>query len=118
MGSTKDKKVTKAGIGSLILEELSNIDISHAVPSQSGFFLFAFTGSKQGSLKMVSKFPTSEIIGFCVLRENILGDRPDDLVDVLPGFKLRWPPTLAKQREGVQIIVPETPRVHSTLKGI
>ena len=43
-GVYKEKKVTKEGIGSLKLEELSDVDIAHAV--QSRFHTLAFTGSK------------------------------------------------------------------------
>ena len=43
-GLQKKKKVTKEGIGSLKLEELSDVYISHAVPKQ--LYTLAFTGSK------------------------------------------------------------------------
>ena len=45
---------------------------------------------------MVSNFPQAGIIGLglsvlTILLEIVLGDRPDDFVDVLSGFKLKWP---------------------------
>ena len=67
--------------------------------------------------------PPEGIIGLglsmsTILLEIVLGDRPDDLVDVLPGFKLKWQQKHANQRGGIQLIVQETPRVQSTLEGI
>ena len=72
---------------------------------------------------MVSEFSPAGIIGFglsvyTILLEIVLGDRPDDFVDVLPGFKLKLPQKLANQRVGIQLIIQGTPRVQSTLKGI
>ena len=51
---------------------------------------------KRGSLKMVSEFPPAGIVGLglsvsTILLEIVLGDGPDDFVDVLPGFKFKWP---------------------------
>ena len=45
---------------------------------------------------MVSEFPPAGTIVFglsvsTILLEIILGDWPDDFVDVLPGLKLKWP---------------------------
>ena len=45
---------------------------------------------------MVSEFPPAGIVGLglsvsTILLEIVLGDGPDDFVDVLPGFKLKWP---------------------------
>ena len=59
--------------------------------------LRAKTGNgKRGSLKMVSEFPSAGIIGLQLLvstifLEIVLGERPDDFVNVLPGLKLKWP---------------------------
>ena len=53
-----------------------------------------------------------------ILLEIVLGDRPDDFSDVLPGFKLKWPQEYAKQRVGNRIIVKETPQVLFTLTDI
>ena len=44
MGSTKEKKVTKEEVGSLKLEELSDVDILYAV--RKWLHTPAFTGSK------------------------------------------------------------------------
>ena len=57
---------------------------------------------KRGSLKMVSEFPPAGIVGLglsvsTILLEIVLGDGPDDFVDVLPGFKLKWPRKYANQ---------------------
>ena len=61
--------------------------------------------SRQGSLKMVSEFPPIGIIGFwspesTILLVIVLGDRPDDFFNVLPGFKLKQPQKYANQRVG------------------
>ena len=45
---------------------------------------------------MVSEFPPAGIIGLglpvsTILLEIVLGERPDDFVDVLPGLKLKLP---------------------------
>ena len=53
-----------------------------------------------------------------ILLEIVLGDGPDDFVDVLPGFKLKWPQKYTNQGAGISIIVQETPRVLFTLKDI
>ena len=59
---------------------------------------------------MVSEFLPSRIIGLglsvsTILLEVVLGDRPDDFVDVLRGFKLKWPQKYANQEVGIRIIV-------------
>ena len=79
--------------------------------------------STQGILKMVSEFFPVGIIGLglassTILLEIFLGDRPDDFVDVLPGFKLKWPQTHANKKTGVHILVKETPQVNFTLESI
>ena len=51
-----------------------------------------------------------------ILLEIVLGDGPDDFVDVLPGFKRKWPQQYANQGVGISIIVQATPRVLFTLK--
>ena len=53
-----------------------------------------------------------------ILLEIVLGDRPDDFVDVIPGLKLKWPQKLANQVVGIHVIVQETPRVQFTLQDI
>ena len=50
-----------------------------------------------------------------ILLEIILRDGPDNVVDVLSGFKLNWPQKYAKQGVGIRIIVQETPQVLFTL---
>ena len=67
----KRKKVHPSeGIGSLKFEELSDVDISHAVPRR----LHSLTGIIGLGLSVST-----------ILLEIVLGDRPDDFVDVLPG---------------------------------
>ena len=68
---------------------------------------------------MVSEFPSAGIIGLglsvsTILLEIVLGDRPDDLVDVIPGLKLKWPQKHANQGVGIHV----TPRVQFTLRDI
>ena len=53
-----------------------------------------------------------------ILLGIVLGDRPDDFADVLPGFKLKWPQKHAKQREADHFIVQESPQMQFTLEGI
>ena len=191
-GVYKRKKFTPSeGIRSLKFEELSDVDISHAVPrrlhslaftgdkwvafadpvQQTGWLIdlkiaspYVVTGKehklrkvvnsgtrlcsfipetriiivskapgpsyvlktgngKRGSLKMVSEFPQAGIVGLglsvsMILLGIVLGDGPDDFVDVLPGFKLKWAQKYANQGIGISIIVQETPRVLFTLKDI
>ena len=63
---------------------------------------------------MVSELPSAVTIGLglsmsTILLEIVLGDGPDDFVDVLPGFKLKWPQKYAHQGVGIRIIIQETP---------
>ena len=72
---------------------------------------------------MASEFPPAGIVGLglsvsTILIKIVLGDEPDDFVDVLPGFKLKWPQKYANQGFGISIIVQETPPVMFTLKDI
>ena len=53
-----------------------------------------------------------------ILLEVVLGDRPDDFVDVLPGLRLKWPQKYANQVVGIYVIVQETPLVQFTLQDI
>ena len=53
-----------------------------------------------------------------ILLEIVLVDGPDYFVDVLPGFKLKWPPKYANQRVGIRCIVQETTQVLFTLEVI
>ncbi|MEW8186738.1 MAG: hypothetical protein AB2794_17250 [Candidatus Thiodiazotropha endolucinida] len=102
------------------IPETRNIVVSEA-PGQS--YVLKTGNDKQGSLKMVSEFPPAGIIGLglsvsTILLEIVLGDRPDDFVDVLPGLKLKWPQKHANQGVGIHVIVQETPRVQFTLRDI
>ena len=72
---------------------------------------------------MVSEFPPAGTIGLglsvsTILLEIVLGDGPDDFVDVLPGFKIKWPQKYANQGVGIRIVVQETPPVLFTLEDI
>ena len=102
------------------IPETRNIVVSEA-PGQS--YVLKTGNDKQGSLKMVSEFTPVGIIGLglsvsTILLEIVLGDRPDDFVDVLPGLKLKCPQKHANQRVGIHVIVQETPRVQFTLRDI
>ena len=75
------------------IPETRNIIVSKT-PDQS--YLLKTGNGKRGSLNMVSEFPQTGIIGLglsvsTVLLEIVLGDGPDDFVDAMPGFKLKWP---------------------------
>ena len=81
------------------------------------------TSLKQDTLKTVSEFSPAGIIGLglvssTILLEIFLGDRPDDSVDVLPGFKLKWPQKRANEKNGVRILVKEIPEVNLILESI
>ena len=59
-------------------------------PDQS--YVLKTGNGKQGSFKMVSEFPPAGTIGLglpvsTILLEIVLGDGPDDSVDVLPGLR-------------------------------
>ena len=81
------------------IPETRNIVVSEA-PGQS--YVLKTGNAKQESLKMVSEFAPAGFIGLglsvsTILLEIVLGDRPDDFVDVIPGFKLKRPPKHANQ---------------------
>ena len=68
------------------IPDTRNIIVSKA-PDQS--YVLKTGNGKRGSLKMVSEFPPIIGLGLSVstiLLEIVLGDGPDDFVDVLPGF--------------------------------
>ena len=70
------------------IPETRNIVVSEA-PDQS--YVLKTGNDKRGSLKILSEFPPAGIIGLglsvsTILLEIVLGDRPDDFVDVLPGI--------------------------------
>ena len=76
---------------SSLIPETRNIVVSEA-PDQS--YVLKTGNNKRGSPKMVSEFPPAGIVGLglsvsTILLEIVLGDRPDDFVDVLPGLKLK-----------------------------
>ena len=103
-----------------VIPETRNIIVSKA-PDQT--YVLKTGNGKRGSLKMVSEFPQAGIIGIglCVstiLLEIVLGDGPNDFVDVLPDFKLKWQQKYANQEVGIRIIVQETPQVLFTLQDI
>ena len=65
------------------------------------------SNSREGILKMISEFSPAGIIGAgkeptsTILLEVILGDPPDDLVEILPGFKLKWTSAHAQKERGL-----------------
>ena len=72
---------------------------------------------------MVSEFSPAGIIGLglassMILLEIFLGDRPDDFVDVLPGFKLKWPESMQIKNIGVHILVKDSPQVNFKLEDL
>ena len=72
---------------------------------------------------MVSESPPAGIIGLglsvsTIILEIVLGDRSDDYVDVLPGFKLKWPQKYANRGFGIRVTVQETLQVLFTLQDI
>ena len=102
------------------IPETRNIVISEA-PNHN--YVLKTGNGKRESLKMVSEFPPAGIIGLglsvaTILLEIVLGDGPDDFIDALPGFKLKWPQKYANQRVGIRVIVQETTQVLFTLEDI
>ena len=102
------------------IPETKNVVVQEA-PGRS--YVLKTGNGKRGSLKMVSEFPPAGIFGLglpvsTILLEIVLGERPDDFVDVLPGFKLKWPQKHANQVVGIHVIIQETPRVQFTLQDI
>ena len=81
------------------------------------------SNSRPGVLKMVSEFAPAGIISVglptsTILVELVQGDRPDDFVDVLPGFTLKWTQAHTNKEVRAYIRVQEPPQVHFTLAGI
>ena len=80
-------KVTNAGTRLCsYVPETKNVVISEQ-------YTLKTSNSREGIIKMVSEFPPPGIIGAgiptsTILLEVILGDPPDDFVEVLPGLKL------------------------------
>ena len=86
----KVRKVTNAGTRLCsYVPETKNVVISRQ-------YTLKTSNSLEGILKMVSEFSPAGIIGAgksptsTILLGVILEDPPDDLVEVLPGFKLKW----------------------------
>ena len=89
----------------------------------SKLYTLKTSNSRPGILRMVSEFAPAGIIGVglptsTILLELVLGDRPDDFVDVLPGFTLKWTQAHANKEVGAYIRVQEPPQVRFTLAGI
>ena len=81
------------------------------------------SNSRPGVLKMVSEFDPAGIIGVglptsTILLELVLGDWPDDFVDVLPGFTPKWTQAQEGRDVGAYTSVQEPPQVRFTLVGI
>ena len=103
----KVRKVTNAGTRLCsYVPETKNVVISEQNTLKT-------SNSREGILKMVSEFSPTGIIGAgkeptsTILLEVILGDPPDDFVDVLPGFM--------RKKNGAFIRVRERPLVRFTL---
>ena len=85
----KVRKVTNAGTRLCsYVPETRNVVISEQ-------YTLKTSNCREGILKILSEFSPSGIIGAgkestsTILLEVILGDQPDDFVEVLPGFKLK-----------------------------
>ena len=114
----KVRKVTNSGTRLYsYVPETKNVVISKQ-------YTLKTSNSREGILKMLSEFSPAGIIGAgkeptpTILLEVILGDPPDDLVEVLPGFKLKWTSAHAQKELGALIRVRERPLVRFTLEGI
>ena len=99
---------------------MRNVVVSKALDQS---YVLKTGNGRRWSLKIVAEFPTAGIIGLglavsTIPLEIVLGDGPDDFIDVLPGFKLKWPQKYAYQGVGIRIIVQETPQVLFTLVDI
>ena len=85
----KVRKVTNSGTRLCsYVPETKNMVISEQ-------YRLKMSNSQEGILKMVSEFSPVGIIGAGIptsttLFDVILRDPPDDIVEVLPGFKLKW----------------------------
>ena len=72
---------------------------------------------------MVSEFAPAGIIGVglptsTILLELVLEVRPNDFVDIVPGFTLKWTQAHMNKEVGAYIRVQEPPQVRFTLAGI
>ena len=113
----KVRKVSNSGTRLCsYVPEINNVVISEQ-------YTLKTSNSREGILKMVSEFPPPGIIGAgipksTILLEVILGDPPDDFVEVLPGFKLKWTSACAQKELGAFIKDRERPLVRFTLEGV
>ena len=113
----KVRKVTNSGIRLCsYVPETKNVVISEQ-------YTLKTSNSREGILKMVSEFSPAGIIGAeiptsTILLEVILGDPPDDFIEVLPGFKLKWTSVHARKELGAFIKDRERPLVRFTLEGV
>ena len=118
----KVRKVVNSGTRRCsCIPETKNIVIEEAQDKLS--YMLKTNNSRQGTLKMVSEFSLAGIIGLglassMILLEIFLGDRPDDFVDVIPGFKLKWPQKHINVKIGVRILVKGIHEMNLTLESI
>ena len=110
----KVQKVTNGGTRLCsYVPETKNVVISER-------YTLKTSNSPLGILKMISEFAPAGIIGVglptsTILLEIVLGDRPGDFVDVLPGFALKWTQEHVNKEVGIYIRVREPPHVSFTL---
>ena len=113
----KVRKVTNAGTRLCsYVPETKNVVVSER-------YTLGMGNSRPGVLKMVSEFGPAGIIGVglptsTILLKLVLGDRPGNFVDVLPGFTLKWTQTHVNNQVGAYIRVQAPPQVHFSLQGI
>ena len=114
----KVRKVTNSGTRLCsYISETRNVVVSEQQSLKT-------SNSREGILKMISMFSPAGIIGAgkgptsTILFEVILGDPPDDLVEILPGFELKWTSAHAQKELGALIRGRDHPQVHFTLDGI
>ena len=109
------RKVTNSTRLCFYVPETKNVVISEQ-------YTLKTSHNREGILKMVSEFPPPGIIGAGIPTSTILlvvlGDPPDDFVEVLPGFKLKWTSAHAQKELGAFIRVQERPLVRLTLEGV
>ena len=72
--------------------------------------------ANMGVLRWSPISPPEKIIGMQLLvstifLEIVLGERPDNFVEVLPSFKLKWPQTHVSQGAGIRVIIQKRPQM-------
>ena len=113
----KVPKVTNSGTRLCsYVPETKNVVISE-------LYMLKTSNSLEWIMIMVSEFSPAGISAgkeptSTILLEVILGDPPDDLVEVLPGFKLKWTSVHAQKELGALFRVRERPLVRFTLEGV